>query len=382
MKAAVLYEANKPLVIEDISVQKPGPREVLIRTKAAGLCHSDLHYIEGLYSHPLPVVLGHESAGVVEQVGSGVTHVKPGDHVVTCLTVFCGTCENCSTGRPVLCTNTNVKLPPGVSQRLSWSRHEPLHQFWNLSSFAEQMLVHENAVVKIRRDMPLDLAAVIGCGVITGYGAVVNTAKVAPGQTVAVIGCGGVGMAAINGAAIAGAGRIIAIDTSPEKLKLATKLGATDVVDPKKGDPVQQVNDLTKGGVHHAFEMLGSKATVEQSFAMLAPGGTATIVGMVPFGQKVELHGFDFLRERRIQGSMMGSTHFRVDVPHLIEFYMQGRLHLNDWISARIKLSEINTGFAAMIRQDHAQRHRFDARSASLVRCLLRKASLDSFNRF
>ncbi|MGA7804025.1 Zn-dependent alcohol dehydrogenase [Bradyrhizobium sp.] len=322
MKAAVLMEVNKPLVIEDVSLPKPGPREVLIRTAVAGLCHSDLHFMEGLYPHPLPAVLGHESAGIVEQVGPDVSYVKPGDHVVTCLSVFCGTCDNCTTGRTVLCTDTTVKMLPGASNRLSWSRPEKLNQFLNLSSFAEQMLVHENAIVKIRNDMPLDLAALIGCG--------------------------GVGMAAINGAEIAGAGRIIAVDTNPAKLQLATKLGATDVVDPRNGDVVQQVRDLTKGGVHHAFEVLGRKETAEQAFAMLAPGGTATIVGMIPFGQKIELHGFDFLRERKIQGSSMGSNHFRVDMPRLVEFYLRGKLHLEDWISAKLKLSEINEGFAAM----------------------------------
>ncbi len=257
MKAAVLHEVNKPLVIEDVSVPNPGPREVLIRTRVAGLCHSDLHFMEGLYPHPLPAVLGHESAGVVEKVGSDVHYVKPGDHVVTCLSVFCGTCDNCTTGRTVLCTDTTVKMLPGQSNRLSWARSEKLNQFLNLSSFAEQMLVHENAIVKIRKDMPLDLAALIGCGVITGFGAVVNTAGVKAGETVAVIGCGGVGMAAINGAEIAGAGRIIAIDTNPAKLQLATKLGATDIVDPRNGDVVQQVRDLTNGGVHHSFEVLG-----------------------------------------------------------------------------------------------------------------------------
>src|SRR6201988_2634949 len=253
MKAAVLYKVNKPLVIEDVSLQKPGPREVLIRTSVAGLCHSDLHFMEGLYPHPLPAVLGHESAGVVKQGGSDVNYVKPGDHVVTCLSVFCGTCENCRTGRPVLCTAIRVKMLPGVSNRLSWARDDKLNQFLNLSSFAEQMLVHENAIVKIRPDMPLDLAALIGCGVITGYGAVANTAKVAPGETVAVIGCGGVGMAAINGAEIAGAGRIIAVDTNPAKLQLATKLGATTIINPRDGDPVKRIQQLMKGGVHHAI---------------------------------------------------------------------------------------------------------------------------------
>jgi S-(hydroxymethyl)glutathione dehydrogenase/alcohol dehydrogenase len=348
MKAAVLYEPNTPLVIEEVGLKKPAAHEVLLRTAVAGLCHSDLHFIEGLYPHPLPVVLGHESAGVVEQVGAEVSYVKPGDHVVTCLSVFCGTCENCTTGRPVLCTNTEVKLPPGKAIRLQWGRPEQLHTFVNLSSFAEQMLVHENAVVKIRDDMPLDRAALIGCGVITGFGAAVNTAKVAPGETVAVIGCGGVGMAAINGAFIAGAGRIIAIDTNPVKLQLAPKLGATDLVNPKDGDPVERIKEMTQGGVHHAIECLGLKLTAEQAFQMLAMGGTATLVGMVPFGEKIELHGFDFLRERRIQGCSMGSNRFRVDMPRLVELYLQGRLHLDDWISERIKLEEINEGFRAM----------------------------------
>ncbi|MEM7403760.1 MAG: Zn-dependent alcohol dehydrogenase [Pseudomonadota bacterium] len=348
MRAAVLYEANTPLQIEEVSVNKPGPHEVLLRTAVAGLCHSDLHFIEGLYPHPLPAVLGHESSGIVEQVGSEVRYVQPGDHVVTCLSVFCGTCEYCNTGRPVLCNNTEVKMLPGMSERHHWDKSDRLHTFLNLSSFAEQMLVHENAIVKIRKDMPLDRAALIGCGVITGFGAAVNTAKVAAGETVAVIGCGGVGMAAVNGAYVAGAGRVIAIDTNPAKLQLATKLGATDLVNPNDGDPVEQVKELTGGGVHHAIECLGLKVTAEQSFQMLAFGGTATIVGMVPFGEKIELHGFDFLRERKIQGSSMGSNRFRVDMPRLIELYLQGRLHLDDWISDEIKLEEINDGFKAM----------------------------------
>ena len=348
MRAAVLYETNTPLVVEEVGIRKPKAHEVLIRTSIAGLCHSDLHFIEGLYPHPLPVVLGHESAGIIEQVGSEVTYVKPGDHVVTCLSVFCGTCENCTSGRTVICSNTEVKMLPGQAKRLEWDKTEQLHTGFNLSSFAEQMLVHENAVVKIREDMPLDRAALIGCGVLTGFGAVSNTAKVKVGETVAVIGCGGVGMAAVNGAFVAGAGRIIAVDTNPAKLQLAAKLGATDLINPTDGDPVERVMDITKGGVHHSIECLGLKITAEQSFQMLATGGTATIVGMVPFGEKIELHGFDFLRERKIQGSSMGSNRFRVDIPRLIEFYMQGRLHLDDWISDTIKLDEINEGFSAM----------------------------------
>src|SRR5438105_6091753 len=220
MKAAVLHAPNQPLTIEDVSLTKPQSREVLLRTAFAGLCHSDLHFIDGLYPHPTPCVLGHESAAIVEAVGDAVTYVKPGDHVITCLSVFCGTCPQCVTGHPNLCENTEVKMPPGQSRRMTWKGGELLNQFLNLSSFAEQMLVHENSMVKIDDDIPLDGAALVGCGVMTGVGAVFNAAKVEPGATVAVIGCGGVGLSAVNGAALAGGGRIIAAR------KAAPKLGA------------------------------------------------------------------------------------------------------------------------------------------------------------
>ena len=348
MKAAVMYETNQPLVIENIGTKKPGAREVLINTAYAGLCHSDLHVMEGNFPHPLPVVLGHEAAGIVEQVGSEVNYVKPGDHVITCLSVFCGTCEQCTSGHPSICSNTDVKMMPGKAERLEWEKPEQLHTFVNLSSYAEQMLVHEHAIVKIDKEMPLDRAALIGCGIITGFGAAVNTAGVRFGQSVAVIGCGGVGMAAINGAKIAGANRVIAVDTNPAKLQLAAKIGATDLVNPKDGDPIEAVVEMTGGGVHHAIECLGLKQTAEQAFRMLGPGGTATLVGIIPFGQNIELHGFDFLREKKIQGSAMGSNRFRTDMPRLIELYRQDRLYLDDWISGTIKLEEINEGFTAM----------------------------------
>ena len=210
------------------------------------------------------------------------------------------------------------------------------------------MLVHENAVVKIREDMPLDKASIIGCAVITGVGAIFNSAKVEPGTDVAVIGCGGVGLSAINGAALAGAGRILAIDTLQSKLELAKKLGATHTINASNVDPVEMVKEITGGGVHYSFEALGTKLTAEQSFYMLRAGGTATIIGMIPFGTKIELHGFDFLRERKIQGSSMGGNRFRVDMPRLVEFYRQGKLHLDHLITGRIKLDEINEGFAAL----------------------------------
>ncbi|MFZ9405538.1 MAG: Zn-dependent alcohol dehydrogenase [Burkholderiaceae bacterium] len=348
MKAAVFHAPNTPLTIEDVEIDNPGPREVLIRTKVAGLCHSDLHFIEGKYPTPVPIVLGHESAGIVEKVGSDVTYLKPGDSVITCLSVFCGHCEFCLTGHMSICQTPEVKMPPGKAKRLRW-KGQHLNQFTNLSSFAEQMLVHEHAVVKITPDMPMDLAALIGCGVITGYGAAVHTAKVEPGSTVAVVGCGGIGMAAINGARIAGASRIIAVDKDPAKLELARTFGATDGVVSGE-DAVKQIQEMTGGGVHYSFECIGLKVTTEMCFAMLRPGGTATIIGMIPVGTKIELHGPDFLRERRIQGSMMGSNRFRVDMPRLIEFYQQGRLPLQHLISNRLKLDQINEGFAALAK--------------------------------
>jgi len=350
MKAAVLFKPNSPLEIIDISTRKPKAHEVLVRTSFVGLCHTDLHFIEGLNEHPLPLVLGHEASGIVEQVGSEVTYVKPGDHVVTCLSVFCGECENCTDGRTVLCSNVDVRMPPGKSDRLAWDRPDKLNQFFNLGAFAEQILAHEHSLVKIRKDMPLDLAALLGCGVLTGVGAVVNTARVKAGETVAIIGCGGVGMAAVNGAAIAGAGRIIAIDIDKNKLEMAKNFGATDLLDARDGSVVEKVKEMTSGVLHHTFEALGRKETTEQAFAMLPPGGTATIMGMLPQGTMIELHGLDFIRERKIQGSSMGSNHFRVDIPRLIDFYLRGKLHLDSWISERMPLDKINEGFATMKR--------------------------------
>lgn len=344
MKAAVFREVNQPMEVEDIDVSKPGPREVLIRTVAAGVCHSDLHFFNGTYPGITPMVLGHESAGVVEQVGSDVHYVKPGDHVITCLSVFCGHCEYCLTGHMSLCQEPETRRGQDDEPRISQSGG-PLQQFANLGSFAEYMLVHEHALAKIREDMPMDRAALIGCGVTTGVGAVIHTAKVEPGSTVAVIGCGGVGLSCINGAAIAGASRVIAVDMVPSKLELARKFGATDVVNGADGDPVEQVKELSDGGVHYSFEAIGLKVTAEQAFGMLRNGGTATIIGMIPPGDMVSLHGPEFLFEKKIQGSFMGSNRFRVDMPRYVELYLQGKLHLDDLVSSHIKLSDINDAF-------------------------------------
>ena len=347
MKAAVFREVNVPMEIEEIAVAKPGPREVLIRTMAAGICHSDMHFWNGSYPGRVPMVLGHESAGIVEQVGSDVHYVKPGDHVITCLSVFCGHCEQCVTGHLSLCQEPETNRSSDEQPRLS-QNDEALSQFAQLGSFAEMMLVHEHALVKVREDMPMDRAALIGCGVTTGIGAAIHTAAVEPGSTVAVIGCGGIGLSAINGAALAGASRIIAVDMVPSKLELARKFGATDLVDASDGEAVEKVKEMTGGGVHYSFEAIGLKATAEEAFRMLRAGGTATVIGMIPPGQMVSLHGVDFLSEKKIQGSMMGSNRFRVDMPRFVDFYLQGKLHLDDMISNRIALADINEGMAAL----------------------------------
>lgn len=348
MRAAVLNSIPGSLEIEDIEIAEPGPREVLIRVAAAGLCHSDLHFMEGKYQYPTPVVMGHESAGVVEAVGDQVTYVQPGDHVITCLSVYCGNCENCLTGRPSICTDSgSTDRGPDEPSRLS-RRGEAVAQFLKMSSFAERMLVHEHGVAKIRDDMPLDRAALIGCSVTTGLGSVFNTAGVEPGTTVAVIGCGGIGLNAIQGARIAGARQIIAVDMLESKLELAQSFGATHVVNASEGDPVGAVQKMSGGGVHYSFEAIGLKSAAEQAFNMLRSGGTATVIGMIPVGENIELPGVSFLAERRIQGSNMGSNRFRVDMPRYIDLYLDGRLMLDELVSARISLDEINDGFEQM----------------------------------
>lgn len=354
MKAAVLRQVGKPLQIEAVQIGKPGPHEVLIRTAAAGVCHSDLHFVEGSYPHPLPTVLGHESAGVVEAVGSEVRTVKPGDHVITCLSAFCGHCEHCVTGHMSLCISPDTRRSKTDEPRLS-QNGAPLPQFLNLSAYAEQMLVHEHACVTVRKDMPLDRAALIGCSVLTGFGAVVHTSRVRAGETVAVIGCGGVGLSVINGAAIAGAGRIIAVDMAPGKENYARTFGATDFICAKDADVVKEVIEMTKGGVHHAFEAIGLPRTVEQAFEMLRRGGTANVIGMIPVGQTISLRGAAFLGEKRIQGSMMGSNRFPVDMPRLVDFYMSGKLKLDDMISRRLKLEQVNDAFEEMKRGEIAR---------------------------
>lgn len=348
MRAAVLRECPGELEVAELRIGAPLGREVLVRTAAAGLCHSDLHALDGKMPVPVPIVMGHESSGVVEAVGADVQHVRPGDHVVTCLSAFCGRCDFCLTGQPYLCS-ADSRRPDTAVPRLSEDRG-PVGQFAGLGSFAEQLLVHENAVVKIDPDFPLAPAALLGCAVVTGVGAVLRTARVEPGSSVAVIGCGGIGLNCVQGAVLAGARQVIAVDIAGPKRELAARFGATHMVDAASGDTVERVLELSRGGVDHAFEAIGLTVTAEQAFAMVRRGGTATIVGVLPHGAEITLPGRGVLSGKRLQGSVMGSNRFAIDIPRYAEFYRQGRLKLDELVSARIRLEEINDGYRTLLK--------------------------------
>jgi S-(hydroxymethyl)glutathione dehydrogenase/alcohol dehydrogenase len=320
--------------------------------------------MEGIFRSRLPAVLGHESAGVVEAVGDGVSYVKPGDHVICCLSIFCGECRHCLSGHPNRCNNpAATSRPKGAPPRLSRPDGTPVDQFARLGGFAEMMLVHQNGLVKVTDEMPLDRAALIGCGVTTGMGAVFRTAKVEPGSRVCVIGAGGIGLAAIQAARIAGAGQVIVVDVSGPKLQTARQMGGTDLVNAREvDDVVVAVKDLSGGGVDYSFEAIGFKETAEQAFNMLDLGGTATVIGMVPSKTTIEIKGMDLLSEKKLQGSMMGSNQFRVDMPNMVRMYLDGRLMLDEMVSSTITLDEVNDGYDLM-RKGEATRTviRFDS---------------------
>ncbi|MEE4201887.1 Zn-dependent alcohol dehydrogenase [Erythrobacter sp.] len=354
-KAAILEKPGEGLTIGEIELADPLPHEVLIDTKACGLCHSDLHFIDGAYPHALPCVPGHEAAGVVRAVGSEVSSVKPGDHVVSCLSAFCGQCEFCVTGRMALCLGAGTRRGKGEKLRLTRGGGEPVHQMLNLSALSEQMLIHENACVAIDKDMPLDRAAVIGCAVTTGAGTIFNACKVTPGESVLVVGCGGVGLATINAAKIAGAGMVIAADPLPEKRELAKVLGATHTVDALAEDAAKQVLELSGGGVHWGIEAVGRQTSADLAVASLRRGGTAVILGMMPLDCKVGLGAMDLLGGKKLMGAIMGMNHFPVDLPRLVDFYMRGLLDLDTIIAERIGLDEVNKGFDTMRAGHHAR---------------------------
>ncbi len=352
MRAAILHEVGKPLAVEAVDIDAPQPHEVALRIAATGVCHSDLHYIKGDLPFPLPVVLGHEAAGVVEAVGSGVDSVRPGDHVVVLFAPPCGRCRYCDTGRPHLCEmryRVRGKMPDGTT-RLRWNGRE-LHHFTCVSSWAERAVVPESGVLRISEEVPFTVAALLGCAVTTGVGAVINTARVKPGSSVAVFGAGGVGINVVQGARIAGAAMIIAVDLIEHRLDAARRFGATHVINPNAEDPVKMIQSLTRGGADYAFEVIGRAAVVRQAVESLARGGVAVAVGIPPAREEYTVGGPAFvLNEKTLRACFYGSAHLRADIPRLLELYHSKRLLLDELVTATYPLDRVNDAVAALDR--------------------------------
>lgn len=350
MKAAIVNAFNGRFEIEDVELAEPIGAEVLVRVKAAGLCHSDLHLARHDFGTPLPAVLGHEIAGVVEAVGPDVQDFAVGDHVVGSLVQWCGRCPNCLSGRSYQCAHgQELARTPDQPARIT-RNGEAVTQGYGLGAFAERALIHQNQLVRVPDDLPFAQACVLGCGCVTGAGAVLNSANVRHGSTVAVVGIGGVGLNVLNGAQLAGAKRIIAVDIHPDKEALARKFGATDFVNAATCDAVEEVHRLTEGGVDFSFEAIGLSATIRQAVLMTRKGGATYLIGINDPRDKLDLSvvGELISAQRTITGVYMGSTNTRTDIPLYAELYRQGRFNLDDLISNRISLSQINEAYAAV----------------------------------
>lgn len=347
MKAAILTEFNQPLVIEDVKPLAPGPRDVVVRIEASGVCHSDLTAATGGIPVAPPLILGHEGAGTVLEVGAEVSRVKPGDRVVASFIPACGNCFFCLHEQSNLCELSMTTMLTPHAERADGA---PLMAMTGLGTFAETMAVHEAHLVKVDTDLPAEQLALIGCGVTTGVGAALNTARIVPGSSVAVIGCGGVGQAVIQGARIAGAARIFAVDPVEMKRKTAETLGATDLIDPAQGNPIDQIRSATGGlGTDYAFEVIGHPDTILQAYNTARRGGTVVIVGMARVEHTVTFPAFPlFYEEKRILGCMYGSAQVRRDFPRLIGLVETGRLDIGAMVSRRIKLEQVNDAFRAM----------------------------------
>lgn len=352
MKAAVLHQHNTPLVIEDVELQNPGPGEVRIKVEATGVCHSDLLCRDGGFPiYALPLVPGHEASGTVVATGAGVTKVKEGDHVIAGWIPYCGRCWHCTHGEPINCPDVSTRygMMRDGTTRLSFDG-KPVFHGMDAATFAEETVLQQNAVVLIDEDVPFDVAALIGCGVATGVGAVLNTAKVKEADRVAVIGCGGVGLNVIQGARIAGASRIIAIDLVPSKLEAAKRFGATDIIDASEVKSPAAVMDLTGGvGVDYAFEVIGNHKAQRDALRMIRRGGSAVFVGVAPIMEPFEITpGLMTLFGQSILGCYFGSVIPERDFPKLIELYRAGLLDLDSLVSRHAKLEEVNDAFTAM----------------------------------
>jgi S-(hydroxymethyl)glutathione dehydrogenase / alcohol dehydrogenase len=350
MRACVLREPGRPVATETVTLDPPRAGEVLVRIVAAGVCHSDVRLADGeLGSGRWPMVLGHEGAGVVEAVGSEVAGLTAGDHVVLSLVPSCGRCSACRSGRRTLCEPVGASSFAGTlldgTSRLHGAAGETLQHGLTVACFAQYAVVAAAAAIPIASDVPLWQAALLGCGVVTGFGAVAHAARVRVGERVCVVGCGGVGLQVIAAARLAGAAQIVAVDRRPEKLQHALARGATHAVDASQGDPAAEVLGLTGGGVDHSFEVVGAPATIRAAWDVLRPGGTAVVVGLAPAGVEVSLPAIEFLSEKSIIGSFYGSADPADTLPGLVELVRTGRLELGDVVSHLIELDDVPEAF-------------------------------------
>jgi Zn-dependent alcohol dehydrogenase len=341
MKAAICYEFNKPLVIEEVQLREPGKGEIKIKIAATAICHSDIHDMKGDLPGPTPFIGGHESAGYIDKLGAGVTSIKAGDPVVVSLLASCGQCYYCVTGSPHLCLH---RFDPPASPRVRNKKGQPLELKGNIGGFAEYVVVNESQVVKVPKEMPLDTAALLACGVITGFGGVVNRAKVRPFQSVVVMGAGGVGINAIQGAAYVGAYPIIAVDVLDSKMEMAKAFGATHGVNAKRADAADEIRKLTSGrGADYVFVTVGSVAAVKQGMSYTGQRGTTVMIGLPNFKDQLAFSPLEMIpSEKNLIGGFMGATNLKIDIPNLVGLYQSGRLKLDELITGRFPLERIN----------------------------------------
>ena len=353
MRAAVLYQTNTPLRVEEVTIDDPQDGEIMVKLVATGICHSDLLPIKGEVPSPMPLVLGHEGAGIVQKVGPGVTTVQPGDHVVLPVIFNCGKCRNCVGGQPALCSEV---LPahlmgtlPGGGKRLHRGDQD-LHLFYSQGSFAEYVVVHERTAVKVPKDAPLDVLCLLSCRTTTGVGSVINRAGLRAGESIVVYGCGGVGLSAIMGAKLAGAGKIMAVDLLDRKLDLAKELGADYVINASRDNPQQRVIEITGGGADYSIESIGNVNIMAQAFGSIHSAGTCVLVGAAPMADVLSLFPFEFLLGKTLKGSLLGNVRTMVDVPNYVDLYMQGKLPIDKLTAQYYTLDEINEAVVAVDR--------------------------------